>query len=250
MRSPSRLLVIGLVAVAAFVAVGLVLVQRVGKTYEDGLEVAADSAALAVDAAEPLASMTDNLIDFARVAETGIEEARSIVASAQVSIAQLGESAATDLAEMAEGLASVADDIAGVIETIERFIPGDPQSAAEDLRQIADGLEPVPDDLRTLGAQLQETATELEAVDPTLAELGDDGGRPRRRPRRPQPDDRRALGDRRGAGRACRRRQGPRRPRPLAGPPRHRAARRRVRCRAAAPRSHPPRRRSGDGFRR
>ena len=84
---------------AAFVVVGLVLVQRFGTTYEDGLEVAADSAALAVDAAEPLASMTDNLADFARVAETGIEEARSIVASAQVSIDQLGESAATDLAD-------------------------------------------------------------------------------------------------------------------------------------------------------
>jgi methyl-accepting chemotaxis protein len=172
MRSPSRLLVIGLVAVAAFVAVGLVLVQRVGKTYEDGLEVAADSAALAVDAAEPLASMTDNLTDFARVAETGIEDARSIVASAQVSIDQLGESAETDLAETAEGLASMADGVAGVLESIERFIPGDRQSAAENLRQIADGLEPVPEDLRTLGAQLQETAAELEAVDPTLAELG------------------------------------------------------------------------------
>jgi ABC-type transporter Mla subunit MlaD len=172
MRSPSRLLVIGLVAVAAFVAVGLVLVQRVGKTYEDGLEVAADSAALAVDAAEPLASMTDNLVDFAQVAETGIEDARSIVASAQVSIAQLGESAETDLAETAEGLASMADGVAGVLESIERFIPGNRRSAAENLRQIADGLEPVPDDLRTLGAQLQETAAELEAVDPTLAELG------------------------------------------------------------------------------
>ena len=44
MRSPSRLLIVGLVAVAAFVVVGLVLVQRVGTTYADGLEVAADSA--------------------------------------------------------------------------------------------------------------------------------------------------------------------------------------------------------------
>jgi ABC-type transporter Mla subunit MlaD len=172
MRSPSRLLIVGLIAVAAFVLVGLVLVQRVGTTYADGLDVAADSAALAVDAAEPLASMTDNLVDFAGAAETGIEQARSIVASAQVSIDQLGESAETDLAETAEGLASVADGVASVLESIERFIPGDRQSAAENLRQIADGLEPVPDDLRTLGAQLQETAVELEAADPTLAELG------------------------------------------------------------------------------
>ena len=171
MRSPSRLLVVGLLAVVACVAVGLVLVQRLGTTYADGLEVAADSATLAVDAAEPLSSMTDNLVDFARVAETGIEEARTVVDSAQLSIGQLGESAATDLAESVEGLASVADSIAGVLEGIERFIPGNRRSAAEDLRQIADGLEPVPDDLRTVGAQLQQTASDLEDLDPTLAEL-------------------------------------------------------------------------------
>jgi hypothetical protein len=172
MRPPSRLVTIGLIAVAACVVVGLVLVQRVGTTYRDGLDVAADSAAVAVDAAEPLASMTDNLVAFARAAETGIGDAREIVASAQVSIDQLGESAQTDLAETAEGLASMADGVAGVLESIERFIPGNRQSAAENLRQIADGLEPVPEDLRTLGAQLHETAAELEAADPTLEELG------------------------------------------------------------------------------
>ena len=36
------------------VVLGLVLVQRVGTTYRDGLAVAADSASLAVDAADPI----------------------------------------------------------------------------------------------------------------------------------------------------------------------------------------------------
>ena len=63
-----------------------------------------------------------------------------------------------------------------MIESIERFIPGDRASAAEDLRRIADGLEPVPAELRDLGAQLQTTAAQLAAADPTLVELEDDRG--------------------------------------------------------------------------
>ena len=59
------LLIGGLVAVALAVLVGLVLVQRVGTTYRDGLDVAADSAPLAADAAEPVASMTEDLVAFA-----------------------------------------------------------------------------------------------------------------------------------------------------------------------------------------
>jgi len=168
---PSRLLLVGLAAVAAAVVVGLVLVQRVATTYRDGLAVAADSAALAVDAADPVASITNDLVAFARVAETGIADARAILASAQVSVDQLGAASQDELAETAEGLASLADRVAGVIESIEQFIPGDRESAAEDLRRIADGLEPVPAELRDLGAQLQTTADELAAADPTLVEL-------------------------------------------------------------------------------
>ena len=93
----------------------------------------------------------------------------SLLASAATSIDQLGEASRDDLAVTAEGLASLADRVAGVLEAIEGFIPGDRDSTAEDLRKIADGLEPVPAELRDLGTQLQETATELRAADPTLA---------------------------------------------------------------------------------
>ena len=168
---PSRLLLVGLTAVAVAVIAGPILVQRFGTTYRDGLAVAADSAALAVEAADPIASMTTDLVSFARVAETGIADARAILASAEVSIDQLGAAAQEDLAVTAEGLASLADRVAGFIEGIERFIPGERTSAAEDLRTIADGLEPVPAELRALGAQLQTTADELAAADPTLVEL-------------------------------------------------------------------------------
>ena len=69
----------------------------------------------------------------------------------------------------AEGLASLADRVAGVLETIEGFIPGDRDSTAEDLRKIADGLEPVPGRAARPRTQLQQTATELRDADPTLA---------------------------------------------------------------------------------
>jgi len=165
------LLLVGLVAVVVAVVVGLVLVQRVGTTYRDGLEIAGESAALAADGTAPIAAMTAELVEFAAVAESGIADTRALMASAETSLEQLGAAARDDLAVTAEGLGSLADRVAGSLESIERFIPGDTQSAAEDLRAIADGLAPVPEDLRTLGTQLQATADELGALDPTLAEV-------------------------------------------------------------------------------
>jgi ABC-type transporter Mla subunit MlaD len=150
-----------------------VLVQRVGTTYRDGLDVAAESAALAADAAAPVVAITDELVAFAGVAETGIEDARQLLSTAQTSLDQLGTAAEEDLALTTEGLGSLADRVADVIGSIERFIPGDRASAAEDLRTIADGLQPVPDELRALGAQLQRTADELAALDPTLEDVAE-----------------------------------------------------------------------------
>lgn len=171
----------GLVAVVAAVVAGLVLVQRVGTTYKDGLTVAGDSAALAVDAVDPLRSITADLVAFAAAAEIGVADARVVLASARESLDQLGAAAQAELAETTEGVASVAADIAGVVERFEDLIPGNRDSAAEDLRQIADNLEPVPAELRRLGVQLQATADDLGAALPTLdelettvAELGDD----------------------------------------------------------------------------
>jgi uncharacterized protein YoxC len=166
-----RLLVVGLVAIAVAVALGLVLVQRVGQTYRDGLDVAADSAAIAAEATEPLEQMAEDLLAFARAAEEGLGEARTVLASAQQSVAQLGSAAQNELAETTEGVASLAERAAGAIETIERLIPGSRPSAGEDLRQIADGLAPVPEELRELGRQLDTTATELAEADATIVEL-------------------------------------------------------------------------------
>jgi ABC-type transporter Mla subunit MlaD len=157
--------------VAVAVILGLVLVQRIGTTYRDGLDVAAESAALAADGAAPIVAITDELVAFAAVAETGIQDTRRLLATAETSLAQLGAAAEDDLAVTTEGLGSLADRVADVIGSIERFIPGDRASAAEDLRTIADGLQPVPDELRALGVQLQQTADELGALDPTLVDV-------------------------------------------------------------------------------
>ena len=169
--SPPRSLVAGLVLVALAVVLGLVLVQRVATTYRDGLEVAAESATLAADGTAPIVAITDELVEFAAVAERGIEDTRSLLATAQTSLEDLGTAAADDLAATTEGLAGLAGRVAGVIESIERFLPGDRDSAAEDLRTIADGLEPVPDELRSLGTQLHETADQLGDLDPTLVDV-------------------------------------------------------------------------------
>ena len=171
LRTHRSLLPSGLAAIGVAVVLGLVLVQRVGTTYRDGLDVAADSAALAAEGAAPIAAMTAELETFARVAATGIADSRRLLRSAQVSLDQLGVAAREDLALTTEGLGRLADRVAGVIESIERFIPGDRESAAEDLRAIADGLEPVPDELRSLGTQLETTADELGALDPTLGDV-------------------------------------------------------------------------------
>jgi methyl-accepting chemotaxis protein len=169
--NPSRFLVAGLILVAVAVVLGLVLVQRVATTYRDGLDVAAESAALAADGTAPIVAITDELVDFAEVAERGIEDTRVLLATTQTSLEDLGTAATDDLAATTEGLGGLADRVAGVIESIERFVPGDRDSAAEDLRTIADGLEPVPDELRSLGVQLHETADQLGDLDPTLVEV-------------------------------------------------------------------------------
>jgi hypothetical protein len=161
----------GLVAVVAAVMIGLVLVQRVGTTYRDGLDVAADAAALAAGAAGPVGSLASDLAEFADTAETGITEARAVLSSARTSLDQLGAAAQDDIAPTAEGLASLADRVADVLGTIEGFIPGNQTSATADLRTIADGLAPVPKELRDLGTQLQQTATQVGAADPTLVDV-------------------------------------------------------------------------------
>ncbi len=162
---------LGLAGIGVAVLLSLILVERLGTTYQDGLDVAADAAVLAAGAADPVRELTEDLTALTDTIAQGLAEAGSVIDSAEASLSQLGASAATDLAATVEGLASLADRVAGVVETVERFIPGDIVTAAEDLRQIADSLAPVSDSLRSLGAQLEATAVQLADFETTIAEL-------------------------------------------------------------------------------
>jgi hypothetical protein len=158
------------VAVLAVIGtiIALVLVQRIGTRYRDGLGVArdgADVAALSVESARTLASDVSSLTT---AAVDGLAQAEQIVETASASVSDVGTAMGSNLADGVEGTGSIADSMAGFIEGIERFIPGDSDSLAEDLRDLSDGLEPVPDQLRSLGAQLELASTELDTSIETL----------------------------------------------------------------------------------
>jgi methyl-accepting chemotaxis protein len=149
----------------------LILVQRFGRTYEDGLEVTTESAELVADSVEPVQLLVNDLTDLADALGDGIEGTRVLLATVGDTTDAIGNASSTNLADTADGAAGVADDLAGVLETIERFIPGDSQSVAEELRTLADGLEPVAEQLRDLGDELQSGAVQLEEADTTLEQL-------------------------------------------------------------------------------
>lgn len=150
---------------------GLVLVQRLGDRYRDALTVTAEGAEVAAQSAAAADGLAADLADLAATADEGLEQAKEIVELASASLDDVGTAMGTNVADGVEATASVADGLAGLIEAIERFIPGDRQSVAEDLRVLADGLEPVPEQLRTLGEQLDDASTSLDASVLTLTEL-------------------------------------------------------------------------------
>ena len=143
---------------------GLLLVQRVGTTYRDGLEVTADGAAVAALGATSAEALAQDIVLLADAAGRSIDEAREFVLIASTTSNDLGEAFATNIADGVTGTSSIADDLASFIEAIERFIPGNRDSLAEDLRKLSDGLDPVPEQLRALGEQLQTSAVSLEAA--------------------------------------------------------------------------------------
>src|SRR5215218_8034420 len=153
------------VAVLAIIGtvLALVLVQRVGIKYRDALEVAVDGADVAALSVESATSLASDAADLATAASDGLDQTERIVALASGAVNDVGIAMGSNLAESVEGTASIADGMAGFIETIERFIPGDSESLAEDLRALADGLEPVPNQLRSLGDQLVQASAELDA---------------------------------------------------------------------------------------
>ncbi|MEN9506308.1 MAG: hypothetical protein RI958_2234 [Actinomycetota bacterium] len=150
-------------------ALGLVFVDRTAVTYRDGLEVARDSAAVVATVTDSVEVLAADVADLAGAAADTLDQAGVLIESGSESAEQIGIALGTNLAEGVEGTANIASGLAGFIEAIERFIPGDSRSLGEDLRAIATGLEPVPGQLRSLGDQLISTSVELEASKEQLA---------------------------------------------------------------------------------
>jgi hypothetical protein len=165
-------LLLGLAALAVVgTLLALVLVQRVGNTYRDGLEVARDGAEVASVSTATARQLASDVAELARAASSGLEQTRILIELVADSTADVGAALGTNLATAVEGIANIANGMAGFIETIERLIPGDSQSLAEDLRSLAEGLEPVPDQLRSLGDQLLATSDQLLAANESLREV-------------------------------------------------------------------------------
>jgi methyl-accepting chemotaxis protein len=161
-----------IVVIAAVATVTtLVLVERVGQTYEDGLSVTEQSAVLVADAIAPVDVLAQDLGALSATFADGLEGARELLATSQDVIEQVGVASATNLADSAQAVADVADRLAKKFELIERLIPGNTQSIAEEFRAFADGVEPLAGQLRTLGAELQTAADQLNDTDAALAEL-------------------------------------------------------------------------------
>lgn len=161
------------VAVLAVVGtvVAMMLTQRLGTTYRDGLGVTADGAEVATVGATSAATLASNLLMLADSANASLDQARGLALVASDSTADLSVALGTNIAEGISGTASIADSMAGFVETIERFIPGDSDSLAEDLRRLADGIGPVPDQLRSLASQLEASSIELDAAAATIATI-------------------------------------------------------------------------------
>jgi septal ring factor EnvC (AmiA/AmiB activator) len=181
-RDPLAVISVG-VAVAALVATvaGLALVQRLGTTYRDALDVTVETADLAAGVAEQAVALPDTLVQLTRQLNAVLDQVRELTEVAAASGTDLADALGTNVALTVEGTAAVADRAAALIETIERFIPGDSESLAEDLRNVADGLAPVPDQLRDLADQLDQgaaalaaTVDDLDALDAQLSRLAVD----------------------------------------------------------------------------
>lgn len=152
---------------------GLVLVQRAADTYDDALALTVEAARVGGEAADPVSGLAAQVAALGRVAVVGLDDAGGLVDTGAAAAADLSRVLGDDVALAVEGTQRVADRVAGVLETIERFIPGDTESAAEDLRAVADGLAPIPDDLRALGDELGVVATDLESASRTLDVAGE-----------------------------------------------------------------------------
>ena len=162
--------VVVVTAVVATIA-ALVLVQRLSATYRDGLVVTEASAALVTDSVVPIRALADELSGLAATLADGLAAAESAVDTTATVIADIGDASRSNLAESATAASDVSERLAGTLETIEAFIPGNRNSIAEELRAFSDGLDPVAEQLRTVGDELSTLAVELDESRTTLAEL-------------------------------------------------------------------------------
>lgn len=161
------------VAAAAIIAtlLALAVVQRVADSYRLGLDTTASGAAVTGQVAESGAQIADDVAALTQATGDALGQGERTMRASAISLEQIATASRTNLADGLEGTATVAERAASLIETIERFIPGDSDSLAEDLREVADGLEPAPGQLRDLGVTLDDTALQLRATSDDIAAL-------------------------------------------------------------------------------
>lgn len=164
---PDRRVVAALVAVLA-TGLGLVLVERVGATYRDGLDVTVDAAQVTSVGISSARALAEEVAGLAANTALVVDQASDVVRDSADVTADLAVALQSNLAGGVDGTAGVADDLARFIEVVERLIPGNRDSLAEDLRRVADGLAPLPDQLRVLGQRLDATSDRLADVAPAI----------------------------------------------------------------------------------
>jgi hypothetical protein len=135
--------------------------------------VTEQSAVLVADAVEPVRLLAGDLGALADSVAVGLDGTQDLLATTQATLDEIGLAARTNLADMADAGADVADRLARVLERIEALIPGDTQSVAEELRALADGLQPVADQLRALGLRLETAADQLGTTNSSLDDLAE-----------------------------------------------------------------------------
>lgn len=165
-------LVAALVTLVAAV-LGLVLVERVGTTYRDGLDVTVDAAQVTAVGISSARALAEQVAGLAANTALVVDRAGDVVRDTTDVTADLATALQTNLAGGVDGTAGVADDLARFIEVVERFIPGNRDSLAEDLRRVADGLAPLPEQLRVLGKRLDATSDRLDDIAPALDAAAD-----------------------------------------------------------------------------
>lgn len=150
----------------------LALVERLGTTYREGLDVTADAADVTVAGISSARALAAEVAELAAATATVIDSVAEVVRDGAATSSDVGEALRSNVADGIVGTSGVADDLAQFIEFLERLIPGNRDSLAEDLRRVADGLAPLPDQLRDLGDGLTATADRLEASAPGVVAAG------------------------------------------------------------------------------